>query len=98
MTLGQVAAKLRGGETVEFQAFGNSMNPLIRSGAIVKVAPLNEEEEIEAGTVVLARVRGRYYLHHAAAIRAGQVRIDNHAGRSNGWTARRNVLGRMVAA
>lgn len=72
------------------------MRPLILSGDTVTVRPLPDDEELEEGQIVLAKVRGRYYLHHAAAFRSDSVRIENHRGRPNGWTARRNVIGALV--
>jgi hypothetical protein len=91
MRLGAVAASVKLGRRVTFQAYGNSMRPLIKSNEIVTVRPLLVPPE--RGDVVLARVNGHWYLHLVSATRPGQVQISNNHGHVNGWTSLKNVVG-----
>lgn len=98
MQLGVVASRIRQGESVTFVAHGNSMTPRIRSGETVTVAPLTEAPQKK--DIVLARVNGRWMLHLVSAISANgtRIQISNAHGRINGWTARSNVIGRLVSS
>lgn len=82
------------GETVEVRGIGNSMTPLLVSGQIVTVVPLTADEPLRKGDIVIAKVRGRVYLHLVKAVRGDQVLIGNNHGRTNGWTPRSQVYGR----
>lgn len=94
MNLGAVAAHLRRGETVRTRVYGNSMRPRIRNGETVTIEPFQGAPE--KGQIVLARVRGRWYLHLVSAVRPGQVQISNNHGHVNGWTSIDNVVGRLA--
>ena len=83
------------GETVEVRGVGNSMTPILRSGEIVTMEPLDTLEELRRGDVVIAKVHGHVYLHLVRAVRAGEVQIGNNHGHINGWTPRAQVYGRM---
>ena len=93
-----VAARVAGGATVEFRPSGSSMVPLIRSGDLVTVAPV-DPAKLEVGDIVLARVAGTVYLHLVSAVdpAKGRVQISNNRGRINGWTGRERVFGICVA-
>lgn len=86
--------KLLAGETVQFRPRGQSMMPLIKSGALVTVAPATLDA-VRVGDIVLCKVRGIPYLHLVRAKRDGQVQIGNNHGHINGWTC--TVFGRCVA-
>jgi hypothetical protein len=88
----QHAARLRAGGTVECRPTGNSMTPIIRSGQLVKIAPVNPAT-VGKGDVVLAKVGGRYCLHKVSAVQPGRVQISNNHGHVNGWTGCDQVYG-----
>lgn len=83
--------------TVKVQAFGNSMKPLIQSGEIVTVEPIEGDTEIKKGDIVIARVNGRIYLHKVRAVGHHQFQIASNRGKINGWTNREHVYGRVVS-
>ncbi len=74
------------------------MVPLIRSGDVVTVAPV-DPSKLEVGDIVLARVAGTVYLHLVSGLdpAKGRVQISNNRGRINGWTGRERVFGICVA-
>jgi ApbE superfamily uncharacterized protein (UPF0280 family) len=93
-----VAARVAGGATVEFRPHGSSMIPLVRSGQLVAVAPV-DPATLEVGDIVLARVAGTVYLHLVSALdkARARVQISNNRGRINGWTGHDRVFGICVA-
>ncbi|MEU8123608.1 S24 family peptidase [Spirillospora sp. NPDC049024] len=93
-----IAARVAEGATVEFRPSGSSMVPLIRSGDLVTVAPV-DPVKLEVGDIVLARVAGTVYLHLVSAVdpAKGRVQISNNRGRINGWTGRERIFGICVA-
>lgn len=84
---------LKEGKAVQFRPRGNSMIPLISSGALVTVIPCGPEE-IKKGDVVLCKVKGREYLHLVKAVKGSSFLIGNNVGRTNGWTS--SVFGKCV--
>lgn len=91
MILQSVAASVQAGRRVKFEAKGHSMEPLVKNNEIVTVRPL--DRPLSVGDVVLARVRGHWYLHRVTALRQGQAQIGNNHGGINGWTSTKNVIG-----
>jgi hypothetical protein len=87
--------KLQRGETVSFRPRGNSMAPRIRSGDLCTVAPV-EPAAIEAGDIVLCRVRGAEYLHFVKAVQGDRFQIGNNRGGINGWIGAHGVFGRLI--
>lgn len=85
-------AKLQAGETVSFRPRGHSMVPLIQSGQLCTVEPINSRS-LSKGDIVLCKVRGAQYLHLVSGIKTGQVQISNNRGHVNGWTPLSNVFG-----
>lgn len=71
------------------------MLPLIVSGARVVLAPLGDRQ-LQAGDIVLAKVKGNWYLHKVSAVSGQRVQIANNRGHVNGWTSRAQVVGRAV--
>lgn len=69
------------------------MTPLIRNGETVTVAPVGDHA-LRVGSIVLARVRGRWYLHKIVAIDGGRFQIANNRGHVNGWAS--EVVGVLV--
>jgi phage repressor protein C with HTH and peptisase S24 domain len=88
-------APLKDGRTVEVRGTGNSMTPLISSGQVVLIEPLKADASLNRGDIVLAKVRGRVYLHLVRALRGDQVQIANNHGHVNGWTPRAQIYGRL---
>lgn len=73
------------------------MTPKIRSGALCRIEPL-DSQPLRRGEIVLVKVRGNIYLHLISALDKERVQISNNHGHVNGWTARENVYGRLIAA
>ena len=91
MNLLSAAQALRDNRPATFIAHGNSMTPLVKNGQKVTIYPLEGYTPI-VGDVVLAKVKGRYYLHKVTAIGPdGRFQISNNRGHINGWAA--EVLG-----
>ncbi len=89
-----IAERLARGETVQWRPHGNSMTPKIKSGQLVTVAPAYIENVV-AGDVVFAKVRGAYYLHLVRQVGDnGCVLIANNHGHVNGWS--RKVYGKLI--
>ena len=88
------------GETCTVTPHGNSMRPLVESGATVTLAPYGEEQEPAVNDIVLVKVRGSVYLHLVKAVRgraeARQYQIGNNQGGINGWVSLRAIYGRAV--
>ena len=93
-----MAARVAAGATVQFRPTGNSMTPLIRSRALVTVAPA-DPAAVEPGDIVLARVAGTVYVHLVSAVDHAnrRVQISNNHGRVNGWTGHPRVYGLCIA-
>ena len=89
-------ARLKAGETVSFRPKGTSMSGRVEDGQLVTVDPV-DPAALEVGDVVLCSVNGRQYLHLLKAIRKGQFQIGNNRNLVSGWTAAKNVYGRLVA-
>lgn len=95
---------LKKGRTVKVRDYGDSMEPLIHSGEIVTVAPF-DDGVLNKGDVVLAKVRGRLYLHKVTGFRRGLsrgwfhrlVQISNNRGKVNGWTTARDIYGKVIS-
>ena len=88
--------QLKAGLSASFRPRGHSMRPHIRSGQLVTVVPLSDDEMPAVRDIVLCRVRGSDYLHFVGAVRDRQVLIENAHGHSNGWTSRDRVYGRLT--
>lgn len=91
-----IAARVAGGETVQFRPTGSSMVPLIRSRQLVTVSPV-DPATVEVGDIVLCRVAGTTYLHLVSAVDGVRVQISNNRGRVNGWTNHARVFGICTA-
>ena len=89
--------QLHRGETVRFRPRGNSMLPLIKSGQLCTVRPIEDPSEVGVKDVVLCKVRSAQYLHLVKAIRGHgekrQFQIANNKGRINGWINAQHIYG-----
>lgn len=87
------------GEVCKVTPHGNSMQPRIKSGATVTLAPLGANDP-SVDDAVLVKVRGTVYLHLVKAIRGkgtdAQYQIGNNHGGINGWASRSSVYGKVV--
>jgi len=94
-------AALGRGESCKVTPHGNSMRPIVSSGATVTLAPYADGEEPAEGDVVLVKVKGVVHLHLVNAVRGGaesrQYQMGNNRGGVNGWVSRRAVYGRFSA-
>lgn len=68
------------------------MTPLLTSGQIIRIRPLDEGEP-RKGDVVIAKVNGRVYCHRVTGIKGSLYQISNNHGHVNGWTSRDNIYG-----
>jgi len=68
---------LKTGQDVSYRPHGNSMGRIIRSGALVVVRPFADDDAPRVGDVVLAKVKGRVYLHLVTALDGNRVQIGN---------------------
>ena len=96
MRLADVATLLITGQAVEFRPSGHSMEPIVKHRQLVRIEPLGDDDLLERGDVVFAKVSGRYYLHKIGAVAGEQFRIENNKGHVNGWVTRRSILGRLA--
>lgn len=86
----KIIEKLERGEDVELHPKGNSMTPLIKSGQRIVLSPVRRE--IKVGDIVLAKVKGHYYIHLVSAAQpSGPWQISNNHGHVNGWA--RHIYG-----
>jgi hypothetical protein len=86
-------ADLRRSWRGEMLFLGDSMEPVLHSGAVLTylVCP-----EYEVGDIVFCRVNGRFIdAHRIVAKSDDRYLIANHAGRENGWTI--EIFAKVVA-
>lgn len=88
---------LAAGQTVQTRPSGNSMTPRINSKDLCTIRPYVVNETLRKGDIVLAKVRGNYYLHQVSGHKPGQVQISNNHGHVNGWTSLANIYGVLVS-
>lgn len=91
-----VVEKLSEQDEVTFRPKGHSMEPLVKHNQLVTVRK-HDGAFIHPGTVVLAKVKGRVYLHKVVGVRtlgrddlgdnAWSYQIGNNRGRVNGWAS-----------
>lgn len=91
-----IVRRLAEGECVTCCESGNSMSPVIKHREPVVLAPV-DPTKLTAGDIVLARVRGKFYLHRISAISGNRVQIANLSGHVNGWTTRKRVFGIVLS-
>jgi hypothetical protein len=87
--------QLQAGQTVSFRPRGHSMSPKIESGQLCTVTPV-EHATIQAGDIVLCKVRGAEYLHLVKAIQGERFQIGNNRGFTNGWVGASAIFGRLT--
>jgi hypothetical protein len=90
------AKKLQSGEVCRVQGFGQSMEPIVKSGQICEVSPVRDDTVLKKDDIVFAKVNGHFYLHKISAIRDTRFQISNNHGHVNGWTGRNNIFGKVT--
>lgn len=88
-------AQLKDGQAVSFRPRGHSMVPLILSGQLCTVEPV-QRETLKVGDVVLCKVDQAEYLHLVKAVDRDRYQIGNNRGRINGWVRAGGIFGRLV--
>jgi hypothetical protein len=90
--------RLRAGETVQFRPTGGSMDPLVKSGSLCTVEPIDPVQGtfIRTGDIVLCKVRSSEFLHLVKRIQLGRFLIGNNRGGTNGWIGPAEIFGRLV--
>lgn len=90
----EIVQELSEGRSVTLRPKGNSMTPIIKSGQRIVLAPV-DSQDVRVGDAVLAKVKGRYFIHKVTAIGDdGRFQISNNHGHVNGWS--RQVYGRVT--
>lgn len=86
--------KVRLGRVGRFRAFGRSMEPVIPSGSLLTIEPV-DPERIELGDIVLARVGDSTMVHLVKTIdrERRRVEISGTCGPADGWTPFERVYG-----
>lgn len=90
--------KLKDNYSIEFRPKGGSMNPIIKSGQLVRVRSMKYyNQELKEGDVVLCRVKGNIYLHKISSIKSKNktdfYQISNNRGFVNGWIRKDKIYG-----
>ena len=92
--------QLQDGKVVTCRPRGNSMLPLIKSGQLCTIVPIEDRGTLKVGDIVLCKVRSAQYLHLVKATRGHgekrQFQIANNKGRVNGWVRSPHVYGRLT--
>lgn len=91
MSWPKIIERINNGEIVEIRPSGQSMTPVIRSKDLVRLEAV-DTSTLALDDVVLARVKGRYFLHKITAIDGDRIQISNNHGHVNGWTYRDKVF------
>jgi hypothetical protein len=87
--------KLKAGQTVSFRPRGHSMSPRIESGQLCTVEPV-DPVSLQAGDIVLCKVRGAEYLHIVKAIQGARFQIGNNRDFINGWVGASAIFGKLA--
>ena len=98
VNLAAIADRVAKGDVVRCRPVGNSMRPVVPSGAEVEIAPV-VVEQVEADDIVLVRVAGHVYLHKVLVVEPAyrRARIGNNRGGVNGWASFDRIYGICVS-
>lgn len=89
-----IITQLDAGESVTLHPPGKSMAPMIKSGQRIVLSPV-DIDDVSVGDAVLAKVKGRYYIHKVTAVGDdGRFQISNNHGHVNGWA--RSIYGKVT--
>lgn len=85
------------GESVQVKPRGHSMQPKVNDGDRVSLEPVRDPATLQAGDIVLVKVRGTIYLHLIQAKDPkGRFLIGNNRGGTNGWVGPQAIYGKAV--
>jgi SOS-response transcriptional repressor LexA len=71
------------------------MRGKVNSGDLVTLEPC-DPADLQAGDIVLVRVKGNVYLHLIKAINQGRFLIGNNRGGINGWVGPNSIYGKAT--
>ena len=89
--------RLLNGETLSIRATGNSMKGIIEPGQRCIIEPVDDPAALNAGDVVLCKLRKSVYLHRIVEIVDHRFLIGNNRGHVNGWTDAEKIYGKLVS-
>ena len=73
------------------------MTPILKSKQDVICIPVTETTILQKRDIVLAKVKGHWYLHIIHAIKNDSLYlIGNNHGHMNGWVSRNGIYGKVV--
>lgn len=92
----EIIQELSEGRSVTLKPHGNSMTPIIRSGQRIVLSPV-DPADVRVGDAVLAKVKGRYFIHKVTAIGDdGRFQISNNHGHVNGTCRAHHIYGKVT--
>ncbi len=92
----EAARELEAGRAVKVRPIGGSMRGRIESGQLVTLVPV-DFSDLSVGDAVFVRWKRSHFLHLVKELAEDRVLIGNNLGRTNGWVASHDVLGKAVA-
>jgi hypothetical protein len=97
LTTELAASLLKCGWSIRLRVSGWSMKPLLKSGCLLRVAPLQETPQV--GEIVLCRTKAeRLVSHRVVAVSAGSMRTKGDAcSQADGLVEPSQILGRVIA-
>lgn len=90
------------GKHLRFRASGSSMQPMVRDGDILLIAPYAETKSIKIGDVVLSTIDPeRVVVHRVVRRQSGRrgyryLLQGDYASRPDGWVSQTNLFGSLV--
>ncbi len=92
-----VRAVLEKGSRFRFSASGGSMQPFIKNGDVITIAPLRRSAGFGDIVAFVHPLSGQLVVHRVVARRRGLclLRGDAVLGECDGWVARADLLGRV---
>jgi len=72
------------------------MTGKVNNGELVTVEPITGDTSLEAGDIVLCKVKAAEYLHLIKQVTLDSYLIGNNRGRTNGWVRRNKIYGKCV--
>jgi phage repressor protein C with HTH and peptisase S24 domain len=95
MSYAKIIERLSQKEDVTIRPSGSSMEPRIHNKQEITIRSV-DPTEVVVGDVVLAKVKGRFYIHLVSAVEGDRIQISNNHGHVNGWTNRTKIYGRVI--
>ena len=92
------------GRSVQFRSSGDSLKPMVRSGAVTMWEPVHDHSELEVGEVVFCRVQESnlfygHMIHHIDAWEGEKYWLIGNMKnppRINGWCYAEHIYGRLM--